>query len=1107
MNPYRLKNVFEYLTSNNQLLKRKLKLGTSEIPIPPKRQDVIDIEAINRFNKNNPRVDTTNVQPVVKQSTIKQSNVGEIDEGVIQGAFDTATMEARDGGYPAPVYEAFKKRYLKRNMKADGGRIGYKDGEGVITVDDKIDEMISFYKDYLNQGGKMDFKTFSKKYIPENFAEGGRAGYKDGPKLTDFLDVQASGSKSGKQQIEGAPKGITADSETINAIIKADIPVSEKINLLATYGYGKSRNRIENKDQEIFLDEGGYRDRNVGIDFNRDGEGLSGSATYGIDTGEPQLNIKYKKSFADGGMLVQPSDDGSRPGYAKMKLDDDTIQKIKNKVALKKGQKWNFYDPETNPKGHTYGVPKGDTNYDIARNLKPGRLEAKLEKATEKYKEIKADPKLLAEKKLTDKERYQTNRTQILEDKNFQYETDKDYREKKLEWAKQDRIKNPEKYKQKLNDYFAKKGRFPPGNNYKENVWRDMFRSSQKAGQERFLLVGEDGKLLTQDKFPIKEGKVRWDIGGAYKKVKFYDTKTKQFVKFDNTTKGKGISFEKYLDQKSVGGKGAYEDAINGYKNKDNIKDLTFKNSKGKDIRLGTIVQSKLNDGVNFINSGVNVQHPDINNAFWKNEVSLASSNNELNYLEQTLDRKLKNAGNDVTLRNKALSEFKTKINKLEGGITKIIDGETFGVAPNEKSVVKAVGKESRLNNFKEFKTLVAALGPGTCSVFSGKKADGGRIGLATGTPNIDKCYDAATAAINSGKVPVDKADDFTKLLKRMGTIGRGIRKFGIIPEAMYVAADSLVRLGMGSTFKEAGLLASDYLLPGDQTKAAEMSKVSRIFGDTTGELVGRVIDYKNQLAKIQSLEDQISNLDNLSDVGEFDYMGDLSGESNTKKNLLSQAKNDLDNKFKISEAEQLYAERKQEEAYDASSANSSFSNLKRKYGDSSNNIDDIEQLASPEKTQLQLNLDMLPAVPKDFMMTTDDELTNYVNAESVRSGEKLDPQVYIDEKEKLKKDFMTKGPGVYGAEQVYGTQGIFAEPLLKSIARKENSINDLEREVVGQRNKFNIFDRDHSVLGTGLRGFSAASGGIASLTKTIPPESGPTPQGLPYVYNNVKKI
>ena len=99
----------------------------------------------------------------------------------------------------------------------------------------------------------------------------------------------------------------------------------------------------------------------------------------------------------------------------------------------------------------------------------------------------------------------------------------------------------------------------------------------------------------------------------------------------------------------------------------------------------------------------------------------------------------------------------------------------------------------------------------------------------------------------------------------------------------------------------------------------------------TTGELVGRTIDYKNQLAKIQSLEDQKANFENLSDGGEFSYIGDLSGDVKNTENLLSQAKNDLDNKFKISEAEQLYAERKQEEAYDASSANSFFIKLKKK--------------------------------------------------------------------------------------------------------------------------------------------------------------------------------
>ena len=64
---------------------------------------------------------------------------------------------------------------------ATGGRVGLKNGsEDVITITDKIDELISFYKNYLKQGGKMNFMTFAKKYIPENFATGGRVGYSDG---------------------------------------------------------------------------------------------------------------------------------------------------------------------------------------------------------------------------------------------------------------------------------------------------------------------------------------------------------------------------------------------------------------------------------------------------------------------------------------------------------------------------------------------------------------------------------------------------------------------------------------------------------------------------------------------------------------------------------------------------------------------------------------------------------------------------------------------------------------------------------------------------------------------------------------------------------------
>ena len=133
-----------------------------------------------------------------------------------------------------------------------------------------------------------------------DFAQGGRAGFSDGtPDKKITIDV--AGSKFGKQQIPGAPKGITMDEESINAIIKADIPISQKIDLLAKYQYGKGRTRIEKDNQEISLDEGGFKSRDIGLGFNKDGEGIGGTLMYNMETGKPEFNIGFKKSFADGG--------------------------------------------------------------------------------------------------------------------------------------------------------------------------------------------------------------------------------------------------------------------------------------------------------------------------------------------------------------------------------------------------------------------------------------------------------------------------------------------------------------------------------------------------------------------------------------------------------------------------------------------------------------------------------------------------------------------------------------------------------------------------------------------------------------------------------------
>ena len=67
------------------------------------------------------------------------------------------------------------------------------------------------------------------------------------------------------------------------------------------------------------------------------------------------------------------------------------------------------------------------------------------------------------------------------------------------------------------------------------------------------------------------------------------------------------------------------------------------------------------------------------------------------------------------------------------------------------------------------------------------------------------------------------------------------------------------------------------------------------------------------------------------------------------------------------------------------------------------------------------------------------------------------------------------------------------------NIEKPENFNIDIFNNIMRDQDKMNYFADNFRL--------EKASGGIASLTKTIPPESGPTPQGLPYVYNNVKKI
>jgi hypothetical protein len=376
-----------------------------------------------------------------------------------------------------------------------------------------------------------------------------------------------------------------------------------------------------------------------------------------------------------------------------------------------------------------------------------------------------------------------------------------------------------------------------------------------------------------------------------------------------------------------------------------------------------------------------------------------------------------------------------------------------------------------RSKDAKNIRNLVATLGGGNCGRLGGYQ--GGRVGLQDGTPSVVDCYNRATNRINSGfkNATPAEARNYTKLLntiKSSAVIGKNLLKFGIVPEALYVGADSLVRVGFGDTFKEAGLRAADFFIPDDQTRDADVLKAQRTLGNAAATNVGKVLDYRNQIAKIDSLESQKQNLENLSDVGEFDYIGDLNQDVKNIDTRLNQAKNDLQNKFMVSEAETIAGEKALEESYDISKAKSPLAKLQLFARNIEGVQDDpfLSDVTSPEKTQMDLNLNMLPRLRTNIMQFKTSDAIDLAQALRAQ-GRDVSAKDVLTYRDQLKEMPLMDAANQFGREQVFGTQGtFFGQPL--------------------------------------------AGGGIAKLAGVDsgpPPSSGPNSQGLQGLMKRVKKL
>jgi len=323
---------------------------------------------------------------------------------------------------------AFLNRFLNQGKKGEviKGKFNKPFVKEISFVDDVINdinkmETITAMKEVNRVIGKQGrYRDLTKKEIdrifketedrtagrlddiePEDFAYGGvagmlgeRTGYQEGKtakksfiKLIPQYDEKGNlipvFSKTGKQQIEGAPEGITSDKEVFNLIVGLDIPITEKINILGDIGFSKYRDKIEKGDEELFLmDPGGDVNKNIGIGYEDDG--LSGSFTYNPDTKYKQFKIS--KKFNEGGKVGRPIDYASG-GRVPMVFGGRTIGVLKN--LLTKFKK-------------SSGIPRGEKTLKsdkFAKNLMSKEDKLKLLQLETKYansilEHLKADRQL-----------------------------------------------------------------------------------------------------------------------------------------------------------------------------------------------------------------------------------------------------------------------------------------------------------------------------------------------------------------------------------------------------------------------------------------------------------------------------------------------------------------------------------------------------------------------------------------------------------------------------------------------------------------------------------------------------------------------------------------
>ena len=430
--------------------------------------------------------------------------------------------------------------------------------------------------------------------------------------------------------------------------------------------------------------------------------------------------------------------------------------------------------------------------------------------------------------------------------------------------------------------------------------------------------------------------------------------------------------------------------------------------------------------------------------------------------------------------------------NKTSSTFSKNNKVQTPKINYNEKldeAMLESYGKESQKNIKEVYKNKNYFLSETNPKI---ETQDLKNLIRAVGCPNGTleaasggNCLTKGTELINNGMKGASKASMINggKVLNALYKTGRNVMKFGIIPEAIFVAGESIIRSGGDQTlsegFKSSIGFYTDWTGLTDFKSDARISQNLRNMGVADTVDLERLVTFDKSTNNLKRLKE---NQEKVLSVYDESLMGGVSEKEFKKQSdvNISKAESELKKNF-LTETERVSFENKADTAVDIAGTRSPFKKALQAARNKTDNmrdgnILDLQNLSgmqsdmfSPEITQKNLNKKMLPQkqsnmYESNFMKIGQlplgprlpsemDLLAERANKNPNRSNSEYAAQLkqYQNYLENERTMSLLNQEKIFGKEQTYGTQGNFFGEQIKPTPMYDYA----EGGITGLRSKY----------------------------------------------------